>query len=174
MHNRVTYADPAGTLTVIDAASNTVIAAVAVGRGTEGVAVHPAGTFVYVTNQVDGTLSVVDASTNTITATVPVGSLPDGIAFASGVVPLPPGEEEVPLPDGLRVTDVEVTQGIQDLDSNVPLISGRPTFVRVHARSDAPVPNVTATLNGAVTTCPGGQCSTRRDWPRPRAARWCC
>jgi len=151
------------SVSVIDAASNTVIATVPVGLGAEEVAVHPAGTFAYVTNGVAGTVSVIDAAINTVTATVPVGTNPHGIAFAQGVVPLPPGEEETPLPDNLRVTDVEVTQGIQDLDDSVPLISGRRTFVRVHATADAPVANVTASLSGAATTCTiiGNQCSTR-------------
>lgn len=159
--NLDSFSGSQSSVSVIDAASNTVLATVPVGLGAEEVAVHPAGTFVYVTNGLAGTLSVIDAATNTVTATVPVGSFPHGIAIATGVVPLPPGGGGTPLPSNLQVTDVEITQGIQDLDNNVPLISGRRTFVRVHARADAPVANVTATLNGAVTTCPGGQCSTR-------------
>ncbi|MFN8533032.1 MAG: hypothetical protein U0556_05765 [Dehalococcoidia bacterium] len=47
----------------------------------------------------------------------------------------------------LRVTAIEVTQGIQNLSNGVPLIKGRRTFVRVHVKSDGPsVSGVTAKL----------------------------
>jgi hypothetical protein len=36
----------------------------------------------------------------------------------------------------LRITGIEVTQGIQDTDNSVPLVKGRRTFVRVYVRSD--------------------------------------
>jgi hypothetical protein len=38
----------------------------------------------------------------------------------------------------MRVTDVEVTQGIQDLQNSVLLVAGKRTFVRVHVKSDGP------------------------------------
>jgi hypothetical protein len=63
----------------------------------------------------------------------------------------------------VHVTGIEVTQGIQDLANSVPLISGRKTFVRVHAKSVGPaVAGVTATLSGSATTCTliGNECST--------------
>lgn len=50
----------------------------------------------------------------------------------------------------LRVTAIEVTQGIQDLARSVPLVEGRRTAVRVHVRSDGPaVTGVTARLTGS-------------------------
>jgi YVTN family beta-propeller protein len=45
-----------------------------------GVAVNPAGTRVYVTNQVSNTVSVINTSTNTVVATVNVGKYPCGVA----------------------------------------------------------------------------------------------
>ncbi|PYN80408.1 MAG: hypothetical protein DMD97_03510, partial [Candidatus Rokuibacteriota bacterium] len=48
------------TVSVIDAATNTVIVTVSVGRQPYGVAVNPAGTRAYVANFGDGTVSVID------------------------------------------------------------------------------------------------------------------
>src|SRR6266853_1562919 len=67
-------------VSVIDTASNTVTATVAVGPYPTGVAVNPAGTRVYVTNQAGNTVSVLDTSTNTVIATVAVGQSPVGVA----------------------------------------------------------------------------------------------
>ena len=63
------------TVSVIDTATNAVVATVPVGRGPEGVAVHPAGTRVYVGNLDSNTVSVIDTATNSVIATVPVGAL---------------------------------------------------------------------------------------------------
>jgi YVTN family beta-propeller protein len=151
----------APSLSVIDTATQMVVATVPLPGFSQAIAVDPAGARVYAANNTSNSVTVIDAAANTVLTTVSVGVFPNGIAIASGAVVHPPGDE--PLPDGLRVTDVEVTQGIQDLDNSVPLISGRRTFVRVHAQSDAPVSNVTATLSGAATTCTiiGNQCSTQ-------------
>jgi YVTN family beta-propeller protein len=72
------------TVSVIDTATNTVTATIPVGSGPLGVAVHPTGSTVYVTNQGGGTntdtLAVIDSATNTVTTYVPVGSRPFGVA----------------------------------------------------------------------------------------------
>ena len=68
------------TVSVIDTATNTVVATVPVGTRPYGVAVNPAGTFVYVTNQDSNNVSVIDTATNTVVATVPVGREPHGVA----------------------------------------------------------------------------------------------
>jgi YVTN family beta-propeller protein len=69
-----------GTVSVIDTATNTLIATVPVESYPIGVAVNPAGTKVYVTNRGSNIISVIDAATNTVTATVPVESGANGIA----------------------------------------------------------------------------------------------
>src|SRR5437762_1855554 len=69
-----------GTVSVIDTASNTVMATVPVGNFPNGVAVTPDGAHVYVANVVDGTVSVIETAGNTVTATVPVGLFPFGVA----------------------------------------------------------------------------------------------
>jgi uncharacterized protein (TIGR03437 family) len=59
------------TVSVIDTTTNAVTATVKVGSGPNGVAVNPAGTYVYVGNS-DNTVSVIDTATNAVAATVSV------------------------------------------------------------------------------------------------------
>src|SRR5438552_1027816 len=77
-----------GTVSVIDTASNTVMATVPVGNFPNGVAVTPDGAHVYVANVGDGTVSVIDTASNGVIATVTVGGGPVGVAVT---------------PDGARV-----------------------------------------------------------------------
>ncbi|MCX9026096.1 MAG: PGF-pre-PGF domain-containing protein [Candidatus Methanoperedens sp.] len=67
-------------VSVIDTATNTVVASVPVGSLPGGVAVNPAGTLVYVANRGSGTVSVIDTATNTVTATVNLGGTPSRVA----------------------------------------------------------------------------------------------
>src|SRR3979411_1346148 len=67
-------------VSVIDTASNTVTATVAVGPNPTGVAVHPAGPRAYVANQSTHTVSVINPASNTVPATVAVGIFPTGVA----------------------------------------------------------------------------------------------
>src|SRR5262249_40144833 len=76
-------------VSVIDTATNTVVANVPVGGFPEGVAITPDGTHAYVTTPVivgDGTVSVIDTATNTVVATVPVGHFPEGVAITPSPV----------------------------------------------------------------------------------------
>ncbi len=68
------------TVSVIDIATNAVVATVPVGTFPAGVAVNPAGAFVYVTNRDSNNVSAIDVHTNTVVATVPVGTQPIGVA----------------------------------------------------------------------------------------------
>jgi hypothetical protein len=88
-----------------------------------------------------------------------------------GLQRLPNNAEALPTVD-MEITDIEVTQGIQDLDNSVPLIENRRTFVRVHVRSkvaNTSVAGVTARLvkvgatefdSGLVPVNPVGQTIT--------------
>jgi YVTN family beta-propeller protein len=71
-----------GTVSVIDAATNTVIATIPLGYMPGGVAVSADGTRIYVVNSDNNTVSVIDAATNTVIATIPVGIMPDGVAVS--------------------------------------------------------------------------------------------
>ncbi len=64
------------TVFVIDTATNTVSATVPMEVQSSGIAVHPAGTRVYVTNSSDDTVSVINTATNTVENTIPVGDNP--------------------------------------------------------------------------------------------------
>src|SRR6516162_6744504 len=68
------------TVSVIDTATDTVIATIPVGLVPVGVAVSPDGSKVYVTNALSNTVSVIDTATNTVSATIPVGISSLGVA----------------------------------------------------------------------------------------------
>src|ERR1041384_3084830 len=76
-----TFAQPRGyvanrldnTVSVIDTATNAVIATMPVGSFPSAVAVTRNGSFAYVTNSGDSTVSVIDTATNTVATTIPVG-----------------------------------------------------------------------------------------------------
>ena len=70
------------TVSVINTATNTVIATIPVGSGPQGVAVSPDSTRAYVTNFNSNTVSVINTATNTVIAMTPVGSAPSGVAVA--------------------------------------------------------------------------------------------
>jgi YVTN family beta-propeller protein len=86
-----------GTVSVIDTATNAVVATVPVGGSPRQVAITPDGTRAYVTNV--GALSVIDTATNTVVGSVPLAGSPGVVAIT---------------PDGTRayVTIGFVTNGI--------------------------------------------------------------
>ena len=71
----------AGTVSVINTATNTVIATIPVGVEPVTVAVTPDSTRAYVTNSASASVSVINTATNTVIATIPVGN-PRGIDVA--------------------------------------------------------------------------------------------
>ena len=69
------------SVSVIDAATNAVIATIGVGNRPIGVAFTPNGSRVYVANSGSDSVSVIDTATNTVIANVDVGSFPQGLAI---------------------------------------------------------------------------------------------
>ena len=67
-------------VSVIDTATNTLVATIPVGTIPFGVAVTPDGTHVYVTNDGSNNVSVIRTATNTVVATVTVGKAPGSVA----------------------------------------------------------------------------------------------
>jgi len=67
-------------VSVIDTATNTVVATITVGFGF-GVAITPDGTRAYVTSFEGGSVAVVDTATNTVVATIAVGQYPLGVGI---------------------------------------------------------------------------------------------
>ena len=88
--NAITSCTGNGTVSVIDTATNAVVATVPVGYSPDGMAVSPDGSRVYVVNTCgasssctgNGTVSVIDTATNAVIATVPVGYSPFGVAVS--------------------------------------------------------------------------------------------
>jgi YVTN family beta-propeller protein len=72
----------ASTVSVIDTASNTVVATILVGSDPIGVAVTPDGKHVYVTSDGSNNVSVIDTASNTVVATVTPVNEPIGVAVA--------------------------------------------------------------------------------------------
>ncbi len=69
------------TVSIIDTATHSVIRTIYVEDHPYGVAVHPAGSFAYVTHNTDkGILSVIDATNNSLLTTLTVGYITDGVA----------------------------------------------------------------------------------------------
>jgi YVTN family beta-propeller protein len=62
--------DGSNNVSVIDTASNTVTATIAVQANPRGVAITPDGAFAYVSNRIANTVSVVNTATNSVVATV--------------------------------------------------------------------------------------------------------
>ncbi len=69
------------TVSVIDAATNTITATVPVGSAPVAIALTPNNAFAYVANIVSDNVSVIDLATNTVTATVSVGDAPISVAI---------------------------------------------------------------------------------------------
>src|SRR5215510_4423431 len=69
------------SVSVIDTATNRVVARVPVGYLPIGIALNAAGTRAYTANSGDGSVSVIDTATQSVVATIPsVGDFPYGIA----------------------------------------------------------------------------------------------
>ena len=68
------------SVSVIDTATDTVVATIPVGTEPLGVAVNATATRVYVTNRGSATVSVIEAATHSVVASVPVGAEPAGVA----------------------------------------------------------------------------------------------
>ncbi|HEY4327213.1 MAG TPA: beta-propeller fold lactonase family protein [Mucilaginibacter sp.] len=69
-------------VSVINIATNTVVATVPVGADPLGVSVSPDGSKAYISNEFDNTVSVINTSSNTVAATIPVGASPSGLAVS--------------------------------------------------------------------------------------------
>ncbi|MET0231319.1 MAG: hypothetical protein ABW186_10345 [Rhodanobacteraceae bacterium] len=151
------------SVSVLDAHCNEVISNIPLpmvageARALFGISVAPDGAHVYVATRHQNTgfnsVAVIDAATQQVVGDIPVGDGPwaVGTFISPGVVVAPPAGAPI------RVTSIELTQGIQDIANDVLLVSGKRTFARVHVKSDAAdIPNVTASLSGLGSYLDGG------------------
>jgi len=82
----VTNNDTPGTVSVIQASTNTVIDTISVGSGPSGITITPDGNFAYVTNSNSFNISKINLATDTVVATIPTPGLNPG-----RLVPTPDG-----------------------------------------------------------------------------------
>ncbi|MGH6839291.1 MAG: beta-propeller fold lactonase family protein [Methylocella sp.] len=82
------------TVSVIDTATNKVVATVPVAGGVGSIAVAPDGKHAYVANFDSNTVSVIDTASNTVVATVPIGCSPasNTSCLLNGVAVTPDGK----------------------------------------------------------------------------------
>jgi YVTN family beta-propeller protein len=73
--------DFGGAVSVIDTATNTVVATLPVAGNPAGIAITPDGAFAYIGNLGNNTVSVIATATNTVVANVTVGTHPLGVAI---------------------------------------------------------------------------------------------
>ena len=148
-------------VSVIDTATNTVVASVPVGTEPVGVAVTPAGTRVYVTSlnlPSGGNVSVIATATNAVVATVPVGDSPWGVAVT-------PAGNRVYVANLFSNTVSVIDTATNTVVATVPVGTGpfgvavTPTGARVYVAHSSNYNNVsvidTAT-NTVVATVPVG------------------
>lgn len=102
----------AGTVTVIDTATNTPVTTVTVGANPDSIAITPDNAHAYVSNRGSNTVSVIDTTTNTVSTTVTgfTGSL-QGIAVA---------------PDGLHAYVITFSGLVYVIDTTTNTIVGSP------------------------------------------------
>ncbi len=72
----------AGSISVIDTATNAVAATITAGINAWNLAITPDGTRAYVPNTGENNVDVISIATNTITATIPVGVAPRSVAIS--------------------------------------------------------------------------------------------
>lgn len=75
---------PGDSVSVIDAATGTVLATLPAGLGAHGVAISPDGRRAFVTNTLADSLSVIDLDALRPLATFPVGHGPNGVVALGG------------------------------------------------------------------------------------------
>ncbi len=99
MTNSGTYNNPGNTVSVIDTATNKVVATVKVGTEPYGVSVTPDGTKAYIVNfdsssflprSANDNVSVIDTATNKVIATVNVGRRPSSFGLFIGSLNIQP------------------------------------------------------------------------------------
>ena len=83
--NQGTEAEPADTVSLIEVATDEVVAPIRTGNGAHGVAVSDEGLLAFVTNIVDATVSVIDTAQRRVVASFATGAGPNGITYRSAL-----------------------------------------------------------------------------------------
>jgi YVTN family beta-propeller protein len=125
------------TVTVIDAATNTVVATINVGDEPRNLAVSPDGTRVYVPNRSDDTVTVIHGTTNTVLTTIDADDFDE--PYAAWVAP-----------DGARVY-IANKSGSESTDGSVTIINAATNAVITTVEDPCFVSPEWVTLNPAGT-----------------------
>jgi hypothetical protein len=124
--------------------SNNPIAGVTISAGSNHNATTDASGYYAITNLINGTYALTPTKSGYVFAPI------------SRTITLPPGisgQDFTAFPD-VSISHIEVTQVTQDITNSVPLISDKPTFVRVYVdctgctSPELTGPNVTGILRG--------------------------
>jgi YVTN family beta-propeller protein len=135
-----------GSVSVIDGATNTVVATPGMGPYPLALAVNPVTNMVYVANTNGGSVSVIDGATNTVVATPTVGSDPEAIAVnpvTNQVYVVNNGGNSVSVIAANRVAQIPLN-GVPAIVSDALTVSTSAPFV---TRSTAPAFTATVTSN---------------------------
>ena len=107
------------TVSVIDIATNAVVATIPVGSGPGAIAITPDGTRAYVANSAVDNISVIDTATNTVVdAPIPVGNDPEAM------IAITPDGSTAYVPNFNNVNPSTVS--VIDLATNTPVGAGIP------------------------------------------------
>lgn len=79
--NQGTKAQPSDTVSVIETATEMVVATIRTGAGAHGVTTSNDGRYMFVTNIVAGTVSAIDTESRTIVARFTVGQGPNDVSY---------------------------------------------------------------------------------------------
>src|SRR5438477_7365001 len=71
-----------GTVSVIDTASDEIVATIKTGGKPRGIAAHPDGRRLYVSDQPSGALLVIDLEKREVSDRIPVGKSPEGVGLS--------------------------------------------------------------------------------------------
>ncbi|MFA6296442.1 MAG: YncE family protein [Patescibacteria group bacterium] len=128
-----TYGGAAGTVSVIDVATDTVSGSIAVGNNPIAMTINEDGSRLYVANFLSGSISVVDTSIRSVISTFTVGTMPMGIDLNS-------------TEDGLLVVDYsadtvyQINSSTGVLSNSITVGNGPVSYYNFVTPTPAPTP----------------------------------
>jgi gliding motility-associated-like protein len=138
----------ANSVSVVNTATNTIIATIQVGSNPVGVSVSPDGKRVYVTNEQSNTVSVIDATNNTVITTIPVGKFPYGIAVS-------PDGQKVYVANDISYTVSVISAVTNTVTATIPLstaacgVSISPDGSRIYVSNSIEPPGAVSVIDAA-------------------------
>jgi YVTN family beta-propeller protein len=147
-------------VSVIDGATNAVVATIPVGVGPESIDVNSTTNTVYVANSVGASVSVIDGSTNAVVATIMGMSFPYGVAVNSTTNQV--------FVSNLNGNDVAVIDGATNTIATTVAVGSRPAGVSVSPTAD--LVYVCNTGSGTISVISGASDTVTNTFTLPQAA----